>query len=252
MLVVAGAGSGKTSVLVQRIAWLIREKGVKPEEILALTYTINAAARMTRGVQQELGREFNASKLRAQTFHGYCADLLKKHSKFFEPLEENDLKVYLNLHIADLPLKVFSKAASPGDFIGDLLTFNDRCQDDLVSAADYNNYVARLEADPSLPLPRVDSSKKELSREDVLARCREIAQVYSYVTGLLTKKGWGTFGNMVIEAVKLLEDEEVLASEHARTKFILVDEFQVTNFGQIELVQKLGGKGANIFAVGDP
>ncbi len=252
MLVVAGAGSGKTSVLVQRISWLIREKGVAPEEILALTYTINGAARMRRGVQKELGAQFDAEKLRAQTFHQYCNGLLTKHSKSFAALDENDLKVYLNLHVEDLKLEVFSKASSPGDFIGDLLAFNDRCQDDLVNAKDYQDYVDRLVADTTLPLPRVGSSKKEMPREEVLARCQEIAKVYTYVTGLLKSKGWGTFGNMVIEAVELLHDPKILAAEQARTKFILIDEFQDSNFGQIELAQRLGGEEANIFAVGDP
>lgn len=252
MLVVAGAGSGKTSVLVQRVARLIREHGVAPGEILALTYTINAAERMRRGVQAALGAGFNTSSLRAQTFHGFCNGLLEKHSKSFYALEADDLKVYLNLHVSDLPLKVFSKASSPGDFIHDLLAFNDRCQDDLVSAQDYKRYVDGLAADPQSELPRVGSSKKEMSREESLARCQEIAAVYSYVTELLRRKGWGTFGNMVIAAVSLLRDTKILAEERARTKFILIDEFQDSNFGQIELAQLLGGENANVFAVGDP
>src|SRR4051812_16853626 len=99
MLVVAGAGSGKTSVPVQRIARLIREHGIAPQEILALTYTINAAARMRRGVQDALGRDFDCVNLRAQTFHGYCNELLAKHNRSFEPLDENDLNVYLNLNV---------------------------------------------------------------------------------------------------------------------------------------------------------
>jgi DNA helicase-2/ATP-dependent DNA helicase PcrA len=133
-----------------------------------------------------------------------------------------------------------------------LLAFNDRCQDDLVNAKDYREYVARLERDPTLKLPRVGSSKKEMPREEVLARCNEIAKVYTYVTEMLKSKGWGTFGNMVIEAVELLKDPKILGEERARTKFILIDEFQDSNFGQIELVQRLGGEEANIFAVGDP
>src|SRR3954469_5077502 len=98
MLVVAGAGTGKTTVLVERIARLIRDHGVAPEEILALTYTINAAARMRRGVQKALERSpggpgFDTPGLRGFTFYQYCNGLLAEHSKSFAALDENDLKV---------------------------------------------------------------------------------------------------------------------------------------------------------------
>src|SRR4051794_11348914 len=131
MLVVAGAGSGKTTVLARRIANLIQNHKVVPEEILAVTYTDNAAKNLRDRVQQHLGPGFDTSGLQARTFHSYCADLLHRYGRAFKVVEKIDLEVYLNLHVADLPLKHFIKAASPGQFIGDLLEFNTRCQDDL-------------------------------------------------------------------------------------------------------------------------
>jgi DNA helicase-2/ATP-dependent DNA helicase PcrA len=254
MLVVAGAGSGKTTALARRIANLIQKHNVAPEEILAVTYTDNAAKNLRQRVQQYLGEGLDTSGLQARTFHSYCADLLNRYGRAFKVVEKIDLQVYLNLHVGDLPLKHFIKAASPGQFIGDLLEFNTRCQDDLISSEDYQKYVAGLEADDKLPLPRVAPAQAmhEMPREEVLARCKEIAAVYSYVNKLLREKNWGTFGEMIVDAVTLLRDRTILEKERQRTRFILIDEFQDSNFGQIELAQLLAGETKNIFAVGDP
>src|SRR4051812_38572591 len=152
MLVVAGAGSGKTKVLVARIANLIRNHNVAPEEILAVTYTDNAAANIRKRVQELLGDERDISGLQAETFHSYCNRLLARHERGFKLVDGLDLKVYLNLRVPALPLKHFTKAASPGQFISDLLDFNTRCQDDLIGVEDYQAYVAKLEGDPKIPL----------------------------------------------------------------------------------------------------
>jgi len=81
MLVVAGAGSGKTTVLAQRMANLIQTHHVSPEQILAVTYTENAAENLRKRVQQYLGDDFDSSKLQARTFHSYCADLAGRHGR---------------------------------------------------------------------------------------------------------------------------------------------------------------------------
>ncbi|MCU1285667.1 MAG: hypothetical protein JWO13_2017 [Acidobacteriales bacterium] len=254
MLVVAGAGSGKTKVLVARIANLIRNHNVAPEEILAVTYTDNAAANIRARVQDLLGSERDISGLQTETFHSYCNSLLVRHERGFKLVDGLDLKVYLNLRVPELPLKHFTKAASPGQFISDLLDFNTRCQDDLIGVAEYQRYIAKLESDPSIPLPRVAAAKlmADMHRDEVLARCREIASVYDHVEKLLRSKGWGTYGHMIVDAVALLQDKKILSQERQRTRFILIDEFQDSNFGQIELAQLLAGDTANIFAVGDP
>jgi len=94
MLVVAGAGTGKTTVLIRRIARLVREEGVRPEEILAVTYTDNAAKEMSERVRAEL-RGTDVSKLKTKTFHAYCNELLIGHRKHFRLLEDADLWIYL-------------------------------------------------------------------------------------------------------------------------------------------------------------
>ncbi len=253
MLVVAGAGTGKTTVLTRRIARLIHDGHVEPHQLLALTYTKNAATDMQERAAQELHRS-KLADLKARTFHDYCFDLLKRHDRGFGVLDEKDLWVYLRRRIRDLQLKYFVRAANVGQFLEDLLDFMRRCQDELVTPAKYKDYVERL-ARGELPLPRVSSSKSagDLPDEEVLGRCREIARVYQMVEDWLQAGNLGTFGHMITKALDLLEqDPTILAQEREKARFILVDEFQDTNFAQIRILDLLAGSDRNLFAVGDP
>jgi len=158
MLVVAGAGTGKTSVLVERIARLIRDGHARPDEILALTFADNAAAEMSARVRQTLAG-MNCAGLRSMTFHAYCNDLLKRAGKDFRLLMPEDLWIYLRQRISDLGLNWYIRAASPGQFLDALLEFFDRCHDEVVSPADYRKYVTGLST-AGAALPRVVSSKQ--------------------------------------------------------------------------------------------
>jgi superfamily I DNA/RNA helicase len=171
MMVIAGAGTGKTTVLTQRVAHLIREGHTRPEEILALTYTENAAAEMKRRVGAEL-KDQNLDGLQACTFHAWCYSLLQRRRAAFGVLDDKDLWVYLRRRIRDLRLKHFVRAANVSQFLDDLMSFMRRCQDELVGPAEYSQYVARLERG-EIPLPRVAKSKQQpgLSDEEILGRC---------------------------------------------------------------------------------
>src|ERR1022692_5177482 len=94
MLVVAGAGTGKTSVLIRRIARLGEQGHAKPEDVLALTYTVAAAGEMRDRVRALLGKP-----IQSLTFHDYCNDLLKRAGKNFGVLDEKDLWIYLRKRI---------------------------------------------------------------------------------------------------------------------------------------------------------
>src|SRR6266849_2147988 len=192
MLVLAGAGTGKTTVLTRRIAHLIREGHARPSEILALTYTENAAHEMCSRVTEEL-RGTDIEGLQTLTFHAYCNLLLMRSGKEFAVLDDKDLWIYLRKRIRELRLKYFVRAANVTQFLDDLLGFIRRCQDELVGPEKYAEYVARLERG-ELPLPRVSSSKKAptLSNEEVLERCREIAGVFATVEAMLQKENLGT------------------------------------------------------------
>ncbi len=253
MVVLAGAGTGKTTVLIQRLARLIREGHAQPKEILALTYTDNAADEMKTRVHNEL-QGSSLDGLQTCTFHAWCNTLLQRHGRGFQVLDDKDLWVYLRRHIRELRLKHFVRAAKVSQFLDDLLQFMRRCQDELVGPQQYTEYVARLDR-REIPLPRVAKSKKqaELADEEILDRCREIVQVFSTVEDMLRAKNLGTFGHMITGAYHLLKsDPKLLAAERARIRFLLVDEFQDANFAQIEILALLAGEAANLFVVGDP
>jgi DNA helicase II / ATP-dependent DNA helicase PcrA len=253
MLVLAGAGTGKTTVLIERIANLIREGHARPNEILALTYTENAAHEMKTRVRAEL-RDTNLEGLQTCTFHAWCNALLHRRGVAFRVLDDKDLWVYLRRRIRDLHLKHFVRAANVSQFLDDLLEFMRRCQDELVSPGQYAEYVARLER-CEISLPRIAKSKKqsELEEAEILERCQEIARVFAKVEGMLREKKLGTFGHMITGAHRLLRDDPaLLEEERCRTRFLLVDEFQDANFAQVEILSLLGGPAANLFVVGDP
>lgn len=253
LLVIAGAGTGKTTVLTCRVAHLIREGHARADEILALTYTDNAAHEMRQRVRKELA-DGDAKGLQALTFHAYCFTLLERCGKRFGVLDDKDLWIFLRRRIRELHLQYFVRAASVSKFLDDLLDFMRRCQDELVGPEQYANYVSRLERG-ELPIPRVTSSKKasQLQDDEVLGRCREIASVYTMVEQLLAEQNLGTFGHMITRAYELLRnDPELLAAERKHARFILVDEFQDANFAQVKVLSLLAGDERNVFAVGDP
>jgi superfamily I DNA/RNA helicase/RecB family exonuclease len=253
MLVIAGAGTGKTTVLTRRIASLVRENVAQPDEILALTYTDNAAHEMRERVQKELrGRDI--SNMQVETFHAYCNNLLIRNGKKFGVLDDKDIWVYLRRRIRELRLNYFVRAANLSQFLNDLLDFMRRCHDELVGPEKYAEYLRRVEAG-ELPAPRVCKSKNagSLSDEETLGRCREISSVFATVEHMLDEENLGTFSHMITRAYALLQaDAKLLTQEQQRARFILVDEYQDANFAQVKILRQLAGEEHNVFAVGDP
>ena len=249
MLVVAGAGTGKTSVLTHRITRIVQQGQAQPEEVLALTYTVAAAGEMRIRVAAQLGGN---RKIHAATFHDFCYSLLARAGKKFDVLDEKDLWIYLRKRIHELCLEHYVRAANVAQFLNDLLGFLSRCHDELVTPEKYAEYVVRLERG-ELPVPRVAKSKDQLSDAEVIGRCQEIARVFATTERWLREENRGTFSHMITRAHELLAcDEKSLAEERDRARFILVDEFQDANFAQIKILSALAGDKGNIFAVGDP
>src|SRR5437588_2278524 len=253
MLVLAGAGTGKTSVLVHRISRLITGKHAQPREIRAFTFTHKAA----REIRSRVGKSsagIAASGLNASTFHGYCYQLLREAGDDFQLLDHFELWTFLRQRVADLPLNRFLRAANPGRFLKDLLTFFDRCSDELVNASTYAEYLSRVQAG-DLGAPRVAKKKQaeNMGREEVLERCQEISAIFTAAEALLASNRLLTFGGLVSRATEVLRSDAVLlAREQRKSRFLLVDEFQDSNHAQIELTRVLAGAEQNVFAVGDP
>ena len=261
MLVVAGAGTGKTTVLTQRIARLLREGHAKPHEIIAITYTKNSAHDLVVRLAEAWLESDEAAavqkvkrSVKVGTFHAYCYHLLCKAGRRFELIDDDDLYVLLRRNLEELRLEHFITAGNLGKFLGDLLKFFRRCSDELRGPDDYERYVADLISGKEKP-PRVCSSKQELSDDEAIARCREIARVFRMVEDKLAAAGMGTYGDVITRALALLEDPagpQWLLRAREGARFILIDEFQDSNVAQIKLAKRLAGEEANVFAVGDP
>jgi DNA helicase II / ATP-dependent DNA helicase PcrA len=260
MLVLAGAGTGKTTVLVERIAWLIEQGHAKPEEILAITFTDNAADELIARVEKRLRRKtaifkttISKTTIWAGTFHAYCLGVLKRAGQDFNLLLPEDVYVFLRQRIDQLGLKRFIKPADLGQFLEDLKNFFDRCHEELVGPEQFQQYVDGLR--PGGDLPRNCRSKEveEMGAQEIIERWQEIARVYTNSMRLLERDNLGTFGMMIRNAVRLLESNTALLErERSKARFILIDEFQDCNSSNIILAQLLAGDEQNIFAVGDP
>src|SRR5215469_11747697 len=264
ILVMAGAGTGKTTVLASRVVRLIEDKLADPSEILAVTYTRNSARDLIERIaclwkgkdDPDTVSEVAASGLKIGTFHAYCYKLLRAAGERFALIEDSDLYVLLRHRQEELKLRYYVKAATPGQFLEGLINFFKRCHDELRSPDDYDEYVGKLKR-KAVPLPRVTPSgdQQAMPDEEVLGRSDEIARLFRYVENLLAAEDLGTYSHVITRAIQLLRDPKKSAHlEAARrgARFMLIDEFQDSNVAQIELTRLLAGDRANVFAVGDP
>ena len=225
MLVLAGAGSGKTRVLTTRIARLIQHHGVDPTRILAVTFTNKAAGEMRERIARLLGHE--PKGMWCGTFHAIGARLLRAHAgavgrtASFTIYDEDDtLAVIKRVMEAE---GISSKAWSP-KVISSLIS---DAKNSLVSPAEY----ASLALDPV---------------------SRNAATVYKALEGALQSANAVTFDDLLVLPVHLLERDEALRTRMSdRFQFILVDEYQDTNRAQYRLIKLLGGEHGNVVVVGD-
>lgn len=264
ILVVAGAGTGKTTVLASRVVRLIEDKLAGPNQILAITYTRNSArdlmkriALLWKGNDDPASvAQVAESGLKIGTFHAHCYQLLREAGERFDLIDDSDLYVFLRRHQDELKLHYYVKAATPGQFLAGLCDFFKRCHDELRTPDDYDEYVARLKR-KEIPLPRVSRGRDSdtMAEDEVLGRCDEIARVFRYVEELLAAENLGTYSHVITRAVGLLRhprNTAQLLRSRQGARFMLIDEFQDSNVAQIELARLLAGERANVFAVGDP
>jgi DNA helicase II / ATP-dependent DNA helicase PcrA len=250
MLVLAGAGTGKTTVLVERIAWLIEQKHARAEEILAITFTENAAQELVERVEKRLRRK---AAVNAGTFNAYCNGVLQRNGRGFFVLTKEDVYVFLRQRIEQLELERFIKPSDLGEFLHDLQEFFDRCHEELITPERFQEYVNALRPGANVPRNCRTKQIEELGEEEIIARWHEIARAYRNSLRLLEGNGLGVFGMQISNAVRLLQsDAGLLEHERRKARFILIDEFQDCNSSNIILAGMLAGEEQNIFVVGDP
>ncbi|MGH9468772.1 MAG: ATP-dependent helicase, partial [Terriglobia bacterium] len=261
LLVVAGPGTGKTRAITERIVRLLEHgadgsgTALRPENILALTFTDKAAHEMLRRVAEALPGLNTLPTI--STFHAFCLHMLRERQAARRLLDKTDTWIFLRQRMAALGLEHYQKLAEPGAFLHDLNDFFSRCQDDLIEPQDFEEFVQANERDflkqhpPPGGAARADSIGEQLEWESIL-RQKELARVFRTSRRLIEDAGASSLGSLVSDTVALWRQRpDLLAEAQSRFRAVLIDEFQDTNYGQLELVKLLAAPGCSITAVGD-
>ena len=227
LLVLGGAGSGKTTVLAERFAHLVSQ-GAPPESLLVLCYSTAAADALRERLEDRLPGAYE--ELAVTTFHGFCARLLRDEAfeagldPFVAPVSAADRLAMLLERIDELPLRHHDLRGNPSATLGAIVQRIDRLKDELVSAADYAAWAATL--------------PEERARE------REFADLYGAHERLLEEAGTLDVGDLVLQSFRLLRAKaHVRARLAKRHRHVLVDELQDASFAQGLLLRLLAADG---------
>src|SRR3989339_189888 len=242
LLIVAGAGTGKTTVITRRIAYLIEEKIVKPEEILALTFTEKAAGEMAERVDGLLPLGY--VDLWISTFHGFGERILKDHaldvglSNDFKLLSDTEQWLLVKEHLEEFDLDYYRPKGNPTKFVQGLIAHFSRLKDEDITPAEYVAYAQKL--------------KLDTDQTDSFSRIYEVATAYAKYQQLLREHNAFDFGDLIVETVHLLKQRpHILQKLRQQFQYILVDEFQDTNYAQYDLIKLLAAPHNNLTVVAD-
>ena len=253
LLVIAGAGTGKTRVITERIRYLLEtQPDLAGEQILGLTFTEKAAGEMKWRVSQTVGER--GQKVQLSTFHAFCATILSELEPATRVLDQVDHWILLRRNLRLLQLDRFRRLSEPGQFLGDFERFFSRCQDELVTPDIYQAYADSLSAQARRALAPGSTLEPDVANllAEEAARQQEIARAFRASEQLLREGRLLTFGSMILDTVRQIDaDPEFAARLRERFRYILVDEFQDTNIAQLELLWRLAAGHRNIVAVGD-
>ena len=231
VLLLAGAGSGKTRVITHRIAYLIQERGVSPDSILAVTFTNKAAKEMAERVEKILGHTTLAQPT-LSTFHSFCVRVLRRD---IEALQINGKGLTRNFAIYD-----------------------ETDQQAVVKAALKRLHIDDKTMKPRVALGRISWAKNHMidPQEYFLASTNpmeeKIAHIFKIYREELAKANALDFDDLLLETVRLLKSSsEVRTRYNRRYRYVMIDEYQDTNRPQYELMKLLAGEHENICVVGD-
>lgn len=241
LLIIAGAGTGKTTVVTERIKYLIFGKLAKPNEILALTFTEKAAREMENRV--DIAMPYGYTQMWISTFHSFCDRILRQEAlqigldPRYKLMSEAATTQLIRNNLFKFDLDYFRPLGNPNKFIGGMLQHFSRLQDEDVSPSDYLAWLKK--------------QKSKMDKEE-WKKYNELARAYRTYDELKIKEGVMDFGDLITKTLKLFRGRpNVLKQYQNQFKYILVDEFQDTNYAQNELAILLAGKAKNITVCGD-
>lgn len=245
LLIIAGAGTGKTTVVTERIKHLILEKKIPPGSILALTFTEKASLEMETRIDQIV--PYGYSQMWIQTFHAFCDRLLRLEAihiglnPSFTLMTETQSLLFLRKHLFSLHLDYFKPVGNPMKFLQGMLQHFSRLRDDDINPKQYLEYTRELE------------QKNDVDADtDEIKMTMELANAFKIYEELKAREGVMDFSDLISNSLTLLRTRKnILRQYHEKFQYILVDEFQDTNFAQNEMAILLAGEKQNITVVGD-
>jgi len=246
LLIIAGAGTGKTTVITERIKHLIISKMAKPTEILALTFTEKASREMEERV--DVAMPYGYSQMWISTFHSFCDRVLRDEllhiglNPSYKLMTQAETVQLVRNHLFEFDLDYFRPLGNPGKFIEGMLQHFSRLQDEDISPKEYTKWVQKQK------IKKIKSGEERIE----IKKWSELADAYKKYDQIKAKDGYTDFGDLIVKTLKLFRERpNILASYKKRFKYILVDEYQDTNYAQNELVKLLVGRSGNVSVVAD-
>lgn len=267
LLIVAGAGTGKTTVVTSRVAWLMTQGKAAGHEVLALTFTDKAAGEMEERIDRLV--PYGTVDLWVSTFHAFCQRVLSAHAieaglpGNFRLLNTTQQWLLVRANLDQFALKYYRPLGNPTKFIHALVSHFSRAKDEAVSPEEYLRFARELalntDAENFLQQLLTEDERASLTANEVrqlaaqeIAKINEVAAAYHTYQQLLLKQGAFDFGDLIAYTLKLFRERpKILAKYRAQFKYLLVDEFQDTNWAQYELVKLLAEPKRNLTVVGD-
>jgi len=251
LLIVAGAGTGKTTVITERIAWLIDQKMAQPEETLALTFTDKAASEMEERIDKLL--PYGYTDLWILTFHSFCQRILQQHGldigipNDFKLLNSTEQWLLVRQNLEKFNLDYYRPLGNPTKFIHALLKHFSRAKDEEIWPENYLKYAEKLK----INLDSMESTQGQ-DADSESKRLEEVANAYHIYQQLLLDNDSLDFGDLINCTLKLFRERPNILKKYSNQfKYILVDEFQDTNWAQYELIKLLAAPRNNLTVVGD-
>ncbi len=256
LLIVAGAGTGKTTVITNRIAYLIASGKAKYDEILAVTFTDKASEEMQERIDKLL--PFGYIDLWVSTFHSFCQRVLQDYGidigipSGFKLLDSTSQWTLMRQNLDKFDLEYYKPAGNPSKFISALLQHFSRAKDEDISPEEYIEYAENIRLNLDKAESGVSLSKSDSLDEVEVSRINEIASAYHTYQKLLLDNNALDFGDLINYTLKLFRKRpKILKHFQNKFKYILIDEFQDTNWSQYELIKMLAGNSGKITVVAD-